>query len=174
MFFDKIKTLAEPQNDRLAAKVSKYYFRDALAVKRINKKLTPAQLQFAIFAYMPNWVDALMNIRNFCVGLFGFSVDANVAGGASSMAAESAQLNIGDKAGFLVVAEKTDSEIILSSEDKHIAFYLSIAITGDDFIVSTLVNQKTLIGRIYLNAILPFHYIIARSVINNAITKKRV
>jgi len=171
MFFDKIRALPEPSNDRLAEKVSKYYFRDALATKRINKQLTASQLQFAIFAHMPSWVDSLMKVRNYCVALFGFSVGTGEAGGMSPKVDE---LAVGDRAGFLVVTEKTAHEIVSSAEDKHMAFYLSVAIQGDDVVISTLVNQKTMIGRIYVNFILPFHYVIARSVINNAIRAGRV
>jgi len=171
MMFDKIRALPEPKNDKLAAKISKHYFRDALATKRINKELSASQLQFAIFAYMPPWVAWLMKIRNYCVALFGFSVGTEEEGG---MAPKIEEMEVGDRAGFLVVSEKTDDEIVSSAEDKHMAFYLSVAIQGDDVVVSTLVNQKTIIGRIYVNLILPFHYVIARSVINNAIGAGRI
>lgn len=171
MFFDKINALVEPKNDKLAEKVGKHYFRDALATKRINKQLTASQLQFAIFAYMPGWVDGLMKVRNYCVAMFGFSVGTGEEGG---MAPKVDELAIGERAGFLVVTEKTAHEIISFAEDKHMAFYLSVAIQGDDVVVSTLVNQKTVIGRLYVNFILPFHYVIARSVINNAIRAGRI
>jgi hypothetical protein len=171
MFFDKIRNLSEPKDDTLATKVSKHYFRDALATKRTNQKLTASQLQFAIFAYMPSWVGYLMNIRNACVALFGFSVGT---GKESGMSPQGEEMEIGDKAGFLIVTEKTEFEIISKAEDKHMAFYLSVAIKADDVVVSTLVNQKTLIGRIYVNLILPFHYVIARCVINNAIRSGRI
>jgi hypothetical protein len=171
MLFNKIRALPEPKNDKLAAKISKHYFRDALATKRINKDLSASQLQFAIFAYMPRWVGWLMKIRNYCVALFGFSVGTKEEGGMSPQVDE---MKVGDHAGFLQVTEKTDHEIVSSAEDKHMDFYLSVAIQGNDVVVSTLVNQKTIIGRIYVNLILPFHYVIARSVINNAIRAGRI
>lgn len=166
--FTNIKALNKPFNDRLSQKVVSHHFRDALVVKRNNKELTPSQIQYGIFAYLPPWVNNLMSIRNYIVSFFGFEV------GKDNLRPETDELSIGDKAGFMAISEKYEDEIISFAEDKHMMFYLSVAINDDDIIVSTLVNQKTLIGRIYVNAILPFHYVIARTVINNAIKAGRI
>ena len=166
--FPNIKTLKEPKRDNLASKTKGHYFRDALSMKVKNQTLTPSQLQHAIFAYMPNWVRVLMRIRNRIVSLFGFEV------GADNLAPTSDELKVGDKAGFLTVIEKNADEIISYADDKHMTFYISVLKQSDEVIVSTLVNQKTLIGRLYVNSILPFHYVIARTVMNNAIKAKRI
>lgn len=166
--FPNIKTLKEPKRDNLASKANHHYFRDALSMKVKNQTLTPSQLQHAIFAYMPNWVRVLMRIRNRIVSLFGFEV------GADNLAPTSDELKVGDKAGFLTVIEKNADEIISYADDKHMTFYISVLKQSDEVIVSTLVNQKTLIGRLYVNSILPFHYVIARTVMNNAIKAKRI
>lgn len=166
--FKKIKALPEPHNDRLSSKAQKHYFRDALLAKRSQKDLSPSQLQFAIFAYLPSWVQNLMKIRNRIVSVFGFEV------GQSHMQPKSAELAVGDQAGFLTMIETYPDEIISYADDKHMTFYLSVATVDDDVIVSSLVLQKTAIGRIYVNAILPFHYFIARIVINNALKAGRI
>ncbi|PAJ74493.1 hypothetical protein CJF42_10310 [Pseudoalteromonas sp. NBT06-2] len=141
--FPNIHTLKEPQNDILASKVKKPYFRDALSVEIQKTELSPSQLQHAIFAYMPKWVSLLMAIRNRIVKLFGFEV------GADNLKPASDELEIGDKAGFLTITEKLEGEIISYAEDKHMVFYISVLKQSNEVIVSTLVNQKTLIGRIY-------------------------
>lgn len=167
-FFSNINTLKEPKKDTLASKAKGHYFRDALAIQIDKKELTPSQLQHAIFSHMPVWVTLLMRIRNKLVKLVGFTV------GADNLTPTRDELAIGDKAGFLTISEKYDNEIISYSEDKHMSFYLSVLKESDQVIVSTLVNQKTLIGRLYVNSILPFHYVIARTVLNNAIKDHRV
>lgn len=166
--FRNISTLNKPYGDRLAQKEGQYYFRDALVTKATHNHLSPSQIQYAIFAYLPQWVNALMRMRNRIVSVLGFEV------GKSNLRPKEGELSIGDKAGFLTISEKYEGEIISYAEDKHMDFYLSVAIKGSDIIVSTLVNQKTLIGRMYVNLILPFHYIIARTVINNAIKAGRI
>ena len=166
--FSTIEALQQPYGDRLTLKQGKYYFRDALATRHSNNHLSPSQIQYAIFAYLPSWVNALMRVRNCIVSVFGFKV------GKDSLRPESSELSVGDRAGFLTISEKFEDEIISYAEDKHMDFYLSVAIKNGNVIVSTLVNKKTLIGRIYVNAILPFHYVIARTVINNAIKAGRI
>ena len=166
--FKQIKILPKPYNDRLSLKAQQHYFRDALVTKRTHKEMTPSQLQYAIFAHMPNWISNLMSIRNRIVKVFGFEV------GQSNLAPKSDELAVGDHAGFLTVVEYYPEEIISMADDKHMTFYLSVATSGDNVIVSSLVIQKTLIGRVYVNAILPFHYFIARTVINNAVKAGRI
>lgn len=166
--FRNISTLNKPYEDRLAQKESQYYFRDALVAKATHNHLSPSQTQHAIFAYLPQWVNGLMRVRNCIVSVFGFKV------GKDSLRPESSELSVGDRAGFLTISEKFEDEIISYAEDKHMDFYISVAIKNGNIVVSTLVNQKTLIGRMYVNLILPFHYIIARTVINNAIKAGRI
>ncbi|WP_125721347.1 DUF2867 domain-containing protein [Pseudoalteromonas rubra] len=148
--------------DRLQAKARAHHFRDALQITLDTPSLTPSQLQYRIFNTMPGWVTHLMRLRNRLVAVFGFSVGQN------NVVPASDELHVGDKAGFLSVCEKYPEEIISCAEDRHMAFFLSVKKQHNTVIVSTLVNPKTLTGRIYLNAILPFHYVIARSVIHNA------
>ena len=166
--FRKINSLNKPFADRLAEKEGEYYFRDALVVEATQNHLSPSQVQYAIFAYLPQWVNTLMRIRNRIVSVFGFKV------GKDNLTPTSDELSVGDKAGFLTISEKYEDEVISYAEDKHMDFYLSVSIKNSQIIVSTLVNQQTLIGRVYVNLILPFHYVIARIVINNALKSGRI
>ena len=167
-FFSAIQTLKTPFEDRLNNKAVFPYFRDALQASLSHQQLTPSQLQYAIFNYLPSWVNWLMKLRNKLVKLFGFEV------GQANMTPKSDELSVGDQAGFLTIIEKSDNEIISYADDKHMTFYLSVKKQDSTVIVSSLVNQKTLVGRIYVNAVLPFHYFIVRIVINNAIKAKRI
>lgn len=166
--FSKIHALSAPFNDALAEKQTRHFFRDALSTPINQHTLSPSQLQFAIFNTLPDWVTTLMKLRNRIVKVFGFKV------GLASLKPACDEMEIGTKAGFLTVVEKRDDEIISVADDKHMTFYLSVRKHNGQVIVSTLVNQKTIIGRIYVTGILPFHYIIARTVINNAINAQRI
>ena len=166
--FAAIKSLKGPFEDRLSDKAQGSSFRDALAISRNNMTLTPSETQHGIFSHMPNWVNNMMKLRNQIVKLFGFEV------GQASLAPKSAELDVGEQAGFMTVSEKYSDEIICAAEDKHMQFYLSVKLDAEHIIVSTLVNKKTFIGKMYVNAILPFHYVIARAVINNARKAGRV
>lgn len=160
--FSTISSLTAPFDDRLAEKSHESYFRDALVIARNKPQLSPSETQHAVFNYMPSWVSILMKLRNTLVKLFGFEV------GQANFNSKKAELEVGDKAGFLTVLDKFDDEIISGAEDKHMQFFISVKLTDNNIIISTLVNKKTLLGKLYVNSILPLHYIIARSVINNA------
>ncbi len=166
--FSSITSLKHPNDDNLAEKSTMPFFRDALQTKISQSHLTPSQLQYAIFGYLPTWVNHLMSLRNKIVRIFGFNVGMN------SVKPGCDELKIGDTAGFLTVIEKSEDEIISYADDKHMTFYLSVRNHNNTVVISSLVNQKTIIGRIYVNAILPFHYIIARIMIHNAIKAKRI
>ena len=166
--FSTIQAVQAPINDHLSEKAISPFFRDALQTKLLQVELTPSQLQYAIFNYLPGWVNGLMKLRNKLVKVFGFEV------GQTSLAPPSDELNLGDQAGFLTVIEKSGDEIISYADDKHMTFYLSVKKQNGSVIISSLVNQKTWVGRIYVNSILPFHYFIARIVLNNAIKAKRI
>ncbi|MEM0911792.1 MAG: DUF2867 domain-containing protein [Pseudomonadota bacterium] len=166
--FKYVWALQPDENDRLGVKAQGDFFRDAISARVDQHDMTPSQLQLAIFTNMPSWVNNLMALRNRLVGMFGFDV------GTPDLTPQSGDLNIGDNAGFLTVIEKYDDEVISFAEDKHMEFYLSVSKNNGCVVVSTLVNQKTLIGRVYVNMIVPFHYIIARTVINNAKKAKRL
>ncbi|WP_181161400.1 DUF2867 domain-containing protein [Maribrevibacterium harenarium] len=168
LLFPAITALPEPQGDRLATFAKAPYFRDVLSAPLSKSPASPSQLQYGIFNYLPGWVNGLMSVRNRIVKRLGFEV------GQTSMVPSSDQWQVGTKAGFLTVMEITDDEIISMADDRHMTFFISVKKTETSVIVSTLVNQKTLIGRVYVNAILPFHHLIARTVINNAVKAKRI
>ena len=158
-----------PSADFLAQRRTQPSFRDALTVSLTRKDLTPAQVQLGIFSHMPSWVQTLMSVRNKIVGYCGFEVGQNI-GAEKSIT----NLQVGDQAGFLTVIHLDNREIISFAEDRHMAFYISISITNDQATVSTMVNLKTWIGRTYMSIITPFHWLIARVVINNAVKAGRI
>lgn len=166
-WFPNITALSVSQ-DRLSEKVKTGHFRDALATELTQQELSPAQLQYNIFAYMPTWVNGLMKLRNFLVKKLGFEV------GQETMSKDHYKLEVGQKAGFLTIVEIHHNEIISFAEDQHMEFYLSVIKTAETVIVSTLVNPKNRIGKLYLSAVLPFHHLIARTVINNSAKAGRI
>ncbi|WP_245957890.1 DUF2867 domain-containing protein [Marinomonas piezotolerans] len=168
IFFSQVRALPEPNDDRLSSLARAPYFRDVLQVPLNQTELVASQLQFGIFNYLPSWVNALMGLRNHLVKRLGFEV------GQTTMTPEADHWEVGTKAGFLTVKEISDNEVISGAEDKHMSFFISVKKTNNTVIVSTLVNQKTFLGRVYVNAILPFHYVIARVVINNAVKAGRI
>ena len=166
--FKRVTAITPSNNDELSKHEQMPFFRDALVAPLSHEQQDAKDIQYAIFGYMPNWVHTLMSFRNKLVKKLGFKVGVN------NMAINKHHLKAGDQVGFMTIKSITTSEVICFAEDKHMDFYLSVSKENKHATISTLVNQKTLIGRLYVNAILPFHYFIARIVINNAIKNKRI
>lgn len=166
--FAGIKAVQPSRKDKLSKLEQAPFFRDAL-VSRLNKsELSAQEIQYAIFGYMPKWVHILMKVRNQIVKKLGFSVGTN------GMSSEKKVLKEGDQVGFMKIKSITPTEVICFAQDKHMDFYLSVVKKDTQATISTLVNQKTLLGRLYVNAIIPFHYVVARAVIANAVKAKRI
>jgi len=103
-----------------------------------------------------------MSLRNRIVGLFGLK-----AGLRHSTAA--AQQHIGI---FPVLAE-SPQEMLLGLDDRHLDFRLAVSVQpgtagAQRITVTTVVHTHNLLGRVYLAAILPFHRLIARSMLDRA------
>lgn len=165
----RVHSTSVPTDDKLASLRASHSFRDALTAPLSLKRQTAAEIQHNIFSTMPLWVGALMTLRNNIVRVFGFNT-------AEAMAAleGSAIKAVGDKAGFLTVMHLSATEVICHSEDKHMHFFISVLKSKDSVTVSTMVNLKTRIGRVYMAIIKPFHWLIARVVINNAVKTGRI
>lgn len=168
IMFSSIKATKPSSRDELSKFEQVPFFRDALVSPISKPDLCAQQIQHAIFGYMPKWVHTLMKIRNSVVSKLGFKV------GVDSMSSNNKDLQAGDKVGFMKIKSITPTEVICFAEDKHMDFYISVSKNNTQATISTLVNQKTLIGRLYVNAIIPFHYVIARAVIANALKAKRI
>jgi len=163
-----VKAVTVPGADFLSEKSIAPYFRDALQVTLTKPELSAAQVQYRVFSQMPKWVDSLMSLRNRIVKHFGFDVAS------SSITPNNDQLKVGDAVGFMTVIRCDEKEIVSFAEDKHMQFYLSVSKCTNRAVISTLVNKKTLFGRIYVTAIIPFHWLIARVVINQATVRNRI
>lgn len=165
----KVTAKPIPTNDFLASQRTKHSFRDALSAPLSKPTLSAAKAQLSIFSHMPNWVNTLMSIRNKIVKYFGFKV-----GTSTSLEMKKTELKLGDAAGFMTVISVKDHEVISFAEDKHMQFYMSVTTDDQQTTVSTLVNLKTPIGRLYMAMITPFHWVIARVVIHNAVKEQRL
>ncbi|MDG9667742.1 DUF2867 domain-containing protein [Hahella sp. CR1] len=168
----RVSAVPIPTDDYLGQRAARPYFRDALAAPVSNKSLTPGQLQNAIFTVMPLWVQALMALRNRIVGVLGFEVGRTFTDDRSVFPPR--DLQVGDAVAFMHVIHADASEVVSFTEDKHMQFYLSVSKQGEQVVVSTLVNLKTLTGRLYMAMIKPFHWLIARVVIHNAVKDGRI
>lgn len=124
------------------------------------------QLFVAFFEQSPKWIAPLMALRNQVVGRLGFETGSEMHG-------ELPQHPMpGDAAGVFRVFGRSENELLLGNDDKHMSFRVSFALTDRQLAVSTVAYATTRIGQAYLRFISPFHRLVAGSMVKRVLTNE--
>ncbi len=125
-------------------------------------------LSTLLFTSIPGWVRGLLTMRDAIVKPFGLSTGEPPM---PEKIAPTIRSSIGEKAVYFTVIERTESEIVMAEDDKHLYFRVSVIIdrnntTGDDTLyLTTIVHFHNIWGRIYFTPVKPFHQLIIRSLL---------
>jgi len=115
------------------------------------------------------WMKALLALRDRVTGLIGMKTTDKLALEQSQLPMD--QRAPGDRIGFFKIYSVTQNEIVLGEDDWHQDFRLSLLRTegaAPKVFASTCCKRHNLAGHAYLALILPFHKLIARSVLDKA------
>ncbi len=103
----------------------------------------------------PRWIDALTRLRNILVKPFGLKTSGEGA------------YAPGGLIGLFPVVSETPERLIAGFDDYHLNFRIVVDVTNDagsrQVTTTTLVRTNNLLGRTYLTIIIPFHKLVARS-----------
>jgi Protein of unknown function (DUF2867) len=103
----------------------------------------------------PRWIEALLALRNHLVAPLGLK--AAVPAGT------------GDTIGIFPIVSETSARLVAGFNDRHLDFRVVVdvanSVQGRQVTTTTLVLTHNLLGRTYLAAILPFHRLIARTML---------
>ncbi len=113
----------------------------------------------------PKWITYLMFIRNFLVELLGLKKTTS-----SQVEKPFSEIKIGEKLGIFELYSKSENEIILGKNDRHLNFRLSILSDEqtekvNTINISTLVKFNNSFGKFYFAFIKPFHRLIAKAML---------
>lgn len=139
-------------------------FVDAYQVRADIAGLDARQAADAIIKNPPGWIKQLMATRNRLVRLFRLKT---VAMGVDDP--RTAQRTVG---GFPVITH-SPQEVVLGFDDRHLDFRINVTVApdsggGTQVTVTTVVKTNNLLGRAYLAAVMPFHRVIVRNLLENA------
>jgi hypothetical protein len=131
-------------------------------VKQTNE--TVDEITTQIFK-MPQWIMALMKIRNGIVKLFGLRTGKN------ENVKEAAYYPVGSKAGYFTVTERNVNEIVMGEDDKHLYFRASVLVDREQSFIylTTIVQFHNVWGRIYFLPVKPFHRLIIKSLLKRQV-----
>jgi hypothetical protein len=158
-----------PKDTQLSGKETKSYYRDAFKFKTSKVNLEPKNVFHGIFGHFSKIIRWLFKFRNSIMKWFGFSASN------SEMNFALADMKVGAKVGFLQIESITSSEIVCGAYEKNMDMWVSVLkLPNNEFGISTLVNLKTKSGKVYMAFIKPFHKIMAKYAINEALRSGRI
>ncbi len=128
------------------------------------------------FSSAPNWIDKLFAFRNKLVGFLGLKTSEKLTDRQKIL--ENLKFEKGDQIGLFKVFNKTEDEIILGEDDKHLNFRVSLYLdkqnedkTDKNLIITTTVKFNNWFGRLYFLPVKPFHKLIVPTMLKAIINK---
>jgi len=118
-----------------------------------------------LFTSIPKWVRHLLSLRDFLVRPFGLQTGQIPE---PTSLDKSLRYKPGDKAIFFRIIERSESEVVMAEDDKHLYFRTSLLaqnIPGSSrrsLFLTTIVQFHNVWGRIYFAPVKPFHKLIMR------------
>lgn len=118
-------------------------------------------------AELPRWVEQLMALRNRVVRVFGLKTEPDRPPSAASDV-----ILPGGTVGIFPVLARTEDEILMGLDDKHLDFRFSLKLLtepdGECAIATTTVRFKNVWGRLYFTFVKPFHKLIIPAMLRGA------
>ncbi len=113
---------------------------------------------------LPGWIDSLMSLRDKIVSLFGLKTSEKER---RENLLSNYRFVKGEKMGFFNFYSRTENEVILGEDDKHLNFRVSLLLETIDqetgkkrAIITTIVTYNNWMGSFYFFFVRPFHRII--------------
>lgn len=122
----------------------------------------------------PKWVDPLMAIRNKIVTLFGLKTSKLLTERENQL--DNFKFEPGEQLGIFKLFIKTENEIVLGEDDKHLNFRVSLLIDHivdeierKKLTITTAVKFNNIFGRLYFLPVKPIHKLIVRATLKEII-----
>lgn len=155
----RIIPIPVPTESRLAALLPHAYFHDAYELVREFDPGSVLELYLDGLKRTPAWVNGLMSMRNRMVALVGLKDLGSLA--AFEQDKPASAYREGDRLGIFSILFLSDRELILGDSDRHLDVQVSVCkLTGTgrhSIVVSTVVNIKNSLGRVYMLFVTPLH-----------------
>ena len=165
-----------PTDSRLSNR--KYDYVDSFQGTFLDQenKITSVDVTRAFFSSAPKWVGELFKLRNKAVSLFGLKTSGDSSSREKQL--EHFKCEPGERLGLFKVFDKTESEVILGENDKHLNFRVSLFLKQDInqlnkkvLIISTTVEFNNAFGRLYFLPVQPFHNLIVPAMLKGIINQ---
>lgn len=168
----KIEKVNIPQQSILASE--KFDYIDSFKGSFVDKenKVSSLALGKAFFSSAPKWVDVLFTFRNKIVSFLGLKTSGKTTNRTEIL--NNFQGKVGEQIGLFKVFHKSDNEIVLGENDKHLDFRVSLLFSKTeeekkDLFISTTVIFHNWLGKLYFLPVKPFHKFIVPTMLKGII-----
>lgn len=148
-----------------SAVLSGAQFIDAFRVEIGAKAMNAREACVRMVLHGPRWIDVLIRLRNILVTPFGLKTSGEGAPAPGGLI------------GLFPVLSETPERLIAGFDDYHLDFRVVVDVAGDaadrQVTLTTLVRTNNLLGRAYLALIVPFHKLVARSMMGDIVEPVR-
>lgn len=174
----KITPSKLPVNSLLNKRNNMYDYIDSFESVFIDneKKVKPADVGKLFFSGGPKWIDTLLVLRNNIVKIFGIKTPENFSDRQKLL--DQFKCETGEQLGLFEVFDKTENEVVLGEDNKHLNFRVSLFLDGTTkqpekrtLTISTVVTFNNWLGRFYFSPVKPFHKLIVPTILKGMIQK---
>lgn len=172
-----IKKTGLPDKSVLSGEKTFFDYTDSFSGEVLNgeRSISTAEIGKAFFTSTPQWGKKMFALRNRMVKIFGLKTGKEQN---ESLKPEDLQLEVGEQVGIFTVFGKTDHEIILGENDKHLDFRVSLlydkaehSTEANSLTISTTVKYHNWMGKLYFLPVRPFHQLIVPVMLKKMIAK---
>ena len=157
-------TYSIPVNSKLPA--SGHHYMDTFSIT-LNRSHDVLQVVKAMFLSIPDWIKAMMVLRNTLVSGLGLKTSSETDDYQKIIEAFDGKL--GSSIGLFHVFDRSDHEIILGENDQHLDFRASLLLTPSkdkqELAFTTTVVFNNTLGKVYFAIVKPFHVIVVKSML---------
>ncbi len=126
----------------------------------------------AFFTSAPDWIGKLFELRNKMVAAFGLKTSGSPQNRQELL--DKFNCEPGEQLGLFKVFARTENEVILGEDDKHLNFRISLFLhrtgpTQKALTISTTVQFNHWSGRLYFLPVRPFHRAIVPAMLKSLI-----
>jgi len=144
---------------------NQYHYTDSYkgSLLDVNNEVNLTTVGKAFFSSSPAWADKLFEFRNWLVSFIGLKTNGTVDNKEELL--NNFKGEKGERVGLFKVFDKTDEELILGEDDKHLDFRISLMVEEvagqrKEITISTTVIFHNWMGKLYFLPVKPFHKLI--------------
>lgn len=173
----KIKKTEFPEKSVLSQGKKDFDYVDSFEgeLKHDSRNIDITEIGNAFFTSGPKWGKKMFAFRNKVVGLFGLKTGTETE---KKQMEKGFKCEVGERMGIFTVFDKTDNEIVIGEDDKHLDFRVSLLFDENknqfdekSLTISTTVKFHNWLGVLYFLPVRPFHKLIVPAMLKNMIGK---